>query len=75
MELDAITLEDGKDYLIIDIIDHDNNKYLVLTTEDNADFCLRKLKIIDGKEYIIKLESNEELEAVLKKYNEKEKGE
>lgn len=74
MEVNVITLENEKDYIIIDTIEYNNNKYLFLSNkEDENDMCVRKV-ILKDKEYLIKLESENELEEVLNVFTTKYKG-
>lgn len=77
IEVNVITLENEKDYEIIDTLKIQENKYLVLSNEeDDYDICVRKVIIEDNKEYIIPLGTKEEFEEVMtvfyKKYIKKE---
>ena len=62
MELEVITLEDGKEYAIVKEI---NNYVLLINPEDELDFCIRKNVIKDGKEFIESLDSDEEFDKAL----------
>ena len=63
IDVEVITLEDNKEYYILREID--NYLYLV-NTEDENDITIRKnVKSIDGKNYVQKLESEEELNKAL----------
>lgn len=75
MEVNVITLENGNDYIIIDTIEYNNSKYLFLSNkEDENDMCVRKVILKEEKEYLIKLESENELEEVLNVFATKYKG-
>ncbi len=53
---DIITLEDNKEYIILDIID----KYFYLVNKkDSQDFCIRKLKNLDSPTIIQLNDENE----------------
>lgn len=76
MEINVITLEDGKDYMIIETIVNGNDKYLFLANEnDRTDMCVRKVINKDGKEYITKLDSENEFNEVMISLYSKYKGE
>ena len=50
----------GKDYLVTNQIDYKNNIYLYLSNVHNArDIILRKIKVENKTEYIVKLEEDE----------------
>lgn len=77
VEVNVIKLEDGIDYVIIDAIQNENNKYLFLANKnDELDVCIRKIILKDDKEYLVKLDSDEEFEDIMTlfnlKYREKE---
>lgn len=75
MEIDVITLEDNKEYGIFDTLEHENNKYLFLgNLQDESDVCMRKIIVKDGKEYLRKLEDEEEFENIMTLYYEKHIG-
>ena len=69
MEVNVITLENGKDYIIIDAIEDEGNKYLILVNEnDEEDMCIRKIKVKDNKEYLIRLNEEDEFDRILAKF-------
>ena len=70
----TLTLEDNKEYIIIDTIENGNNKYFVLTN-DNADVTVRKVVNENGEECLTKLDDEDELAIVMTLFNEKNKGE
>lgn len=68
MEKDIITLEDDKEYIIIEEIDN----YLYLSELNNPDnICIRKKIVEDGKKYIDGLDDEEEVLKALKLFEEK----
>lgn len=76
MEVNVITLENGFEYIIIDTIEVNNNKYLFLSNkQDENDMCVRKIIIKEEKEYLVKLDTENELEEVLNVFATKYKGE
>lgn len=71
MDVNVIAL-DGIEYLIIDALEIDDNKYLILANEkDDLDMCIRKVIIEDGKEFLDKLEDEEEFEKVMTSFEAK----
>ena len=65
MKANIITLENGKNYAVIDTLEDNANKYLFFVNEnDGIDVGVRKVVKKDNKEYITKLDSREELEKV-----------
>lgn len=72
VEVNVITLENEKDYEIIDTIKINDNKYLILSNEvDDYDICVRKIIMKDNKEHITKLDSKEEFEEVMTTFYQK----
>lgn len=54
------TLEDGKDFILLDTLEYNNEQYLLLSSEKKSDYiCIRKLIIDNNIEYIVKLEEYE----------------
>ncbi|MBQ8902141.1 MAG: DUF1292 domain-containing protein [Bacilli bacterium] len=75
MEVNVVTLENNKDYIIIDTIEFNDNKYLFLSNKDDEnDMCVRKI-ITKDREYLTKLDNKNELEEVLNIFATKYKGE
>lgn len=71
-ELEIITLDDGKDYIVTDEIIIDDVKYVYLTDEaDIASFCIRKINIINNEEYLVSLKDRNEFNMALEKFMEK----
>ena len=77
IEINVIKLENNLNYLIIDtILDENNNKYLFLAEENNSkDIRIRKVIMEDNKEYLVKLDSDEEFEAVMTLFDKKHRKE
>jgi len=77
MNINVITLEDGLEYYIINTIEYNNIDYLILSNKkDSLNITVRKIKIKGTKEYLVKLDSNEEFNKVMIEFNNKyEKGE
>ena len=64
MEVDTIIF-DGKEYIIKETFEVDGNKYcFIVNIEDPIDYTFRKEEIIDGKEYVVGLDSEEEFDKV-----------
>ena len=71
IDVNAIEI-DGKDYMVIGALEVNNNKYLALGNKDNTfDYTFRKVIKENGEDFLVKLDSEEELEVVLKEYREK----
>ena len=74
--VEVVTLEDGKDYMVTAELEINNIKYLFLTNEDDvADFCLRKINTINNNEYLVGLNDKEEVIKVLQEFANKFKNE
>ena len=71
-ELEIITLDDGRDYIITDEFLIDGVKYVYLTLEgDIGTFCIRKINIINNEEYLVGLKDRNEFNMALEKFMEK----
>ncbi len=69
-----ITDIDGKEYIELDTVEVNNNKYIYLvSTNDDKDFLINKIVVDNGKEYYEGLESNEEFQIVLLNFIKKNK--
>lgn len=66
-EFETVTLEDGKDYVIISEIIENNVTYVYLVNmEDEKDFCIRKVQDgPDGKMLVGLTDNNEFDKAIL----------
>lgn len=74
--IEVVTLEDGKNYMVTAELEINNIKYLFLTNEDDvADFCLRKINTINNNEYLVGLNDKEEVIKVLQEFTNKFKNE
>lgn len=63
-----------KKYNVSEVIEYKDFKYIYLTNEENIeDFCVRKQITEDDKNYLVGLDSEEELIEALKLYEEKNK--
>ena len=70
-ELDGIVLE-GKDFIIVDEITLAGIKYIHLASADDPeDFCIRKIKVENGKEMLTGLDSDEEFAFALDRFIKK----
>ena len=75
-EVEVITLEDNKEYIVTDEIIINNVKYVYLTNEnDIANFCIRKVNNINNTEFLVGLDSKEEVIIALKEFKNKFKTE
>ena len=62
-----VVMLDGVQYTEIDRLEHNNNTYVLLSNFENPkDFCIKKVTIEDGKEYIVGLETEEEFNDILR---------
>ena len=65
-ELEVVVLEDGIEYAIIDKIRINGEDYIYLAnTNDEKDFCIRKMKETETERHIIGLDSDEEFNYIL----------
>lgn len=68
-DVEIITLDDNKEYNVVDRKDINGFTYLLLANvDDETDICVRKEIKKEDKEYIAMLSSEEELENVLKEF-------
>ena len=72
-EVKIIDLEDGS-YIISDEIILNNTKYIYLTKEnDMMDFCIRKIVMENGEEFIDALDTEEEFDRAMQVFLQKHK--
>ena len=65
-EYEYLTLEDGKEYLIIDEIEIDGINYVYLSNgEDNENFRVRKNKKVGNIEMLVGLDSDQEFDKAM----------
>jgi hypothetical protein len=65
-EYDVVTLEDGKEYFIIDEIDIDGVRYVYLTTDDiEQKFRVRKVQKAGNIEMYVGLDSDQEFDKAM----------
>lgn len=70
-EKEFVTLEDGLDYIVLDIIN--DYAYLVLESDPKA-FCIRKIKKMDDlEEYFVGLDNDKEFDKALLLFTDKHK--
>lgn len=73
LEVNVIKLEDNNDYIIVDALQNNDNKYLFLVSNDDyKKKCIRKVIEKDGEEYLRKL-YDEEFEEAVELFNLKHK--
>lgn len=73
-EVKTIVLEDGLEYFLLDELEIDNNKYYFLANMQNhKDICVRKQEIDNGEEYLVTLDSENEVAKVLAHFAHKHK--
>ena len=65
---------DGKEYIIADEIFIDGTKYIYLSKEDDPmDYMVKKIKIENDLQYVVKLDSNEEFDKAMQVFLDKHK--
>ena len=74
-EVKVIDLEKGT-FVITDEILINGIKYVYLTNENDVmDFCIRKVKIENNEEYLVKLESDQEFDIAIQEFLNKHQDE
>ena len=74
-EYEVVTLEDGKEYCIIDEIEKNGKKYVYLALEnDPQSFRIRKSMIKDNEDFLAGLETDEEFDEAMNLFTEKHIG-
>mgnify|MGYP001863767726 CR=1 FL=1 len=74
-EVKVIDLENGT-FVITDEILINGIKYVYLTNENDVmDFCIRKVKIENNEEYLVKLESDQEFDTAIQAFLNKHRDE
>ena len=69
MEVEYVTLEDGNDYFVVDIIDH--YVYLKKEEDDNTFEVRGVVKEDNGEEFFVELDNQEEYEKALLLFTKK----
>ncbi len=67
--MEIVTLEDSKDYLILDILEIEKINYVYLasvTEKENKQVCIRKIE--ENEEYLVGLDTEEEYKRALNAY-------
>ena len=73
-EVTTVILENGLEYMELDEIIYDNNKYILLVNYNNVkDFCIRRIKVSDNQEYFVKIVDEIEYDKVLNLFVKKNK--
>ncbi len=63
---------DNIEYIIIDDITADNTRYIYLIEDNNpSKFMIRKVKVIEGNEYLVNLDNDEEFNKASQLFQEK----
>ena len=76
MILDFVTLEDNKSYAVIETIEYKDNRYVVFANEEDPSIItVRKVISEEGKEYFVKLDTEEEFDELMIYYNNIKNGE
>lgn len=58
-EIELVTLEDNLDYVIISEVSIDNNKFIVLSREDDPNVVVvRKVVVENNNEYLVKVNTD-----------------
>lgn len=71
-EVKVVTLEDNEEYVIVDELTIDRVRYVILTHEKEIEnMVVRKINIINNQEYLVNLNSEEEVKKVLDEYIKK----
>lgn len=70
--INIVTLENGIDYDVILTIEDGNKNYIVLSNvSDHNDVAIRRILEKDDKEYLEKLDSEEEFEKIINLFYER----
>ena len=70
--INVVTLENGIDYDVILTIEDGNKNYIVLSNvSDHNDLAIRRIWEKDDKEYLEKLDSEEEFEKIINLFYER----
>lgn len=70
--INIVTLENGIDYDVILTIEDGNKNYIVLSNvSDHNDIAIRRILENDDKEYLEKLDSEEEFEKIINLFYER----
>lgn len=68
-EVDVVSLEDGNDYIILGETTLNNEKYVLLSQEeDETKICIRKIVYIDNEEYFETVEDNNLVKNIMSKF-------
>lgn len=71
-EITTVILDNGIEYIIVDEVNYNDNKYIYLTNiNDEEDFCIRKSIIVNNEEMYIGLDNDDEFNLALELYSKK----
>ena len=74
VDVNTFVLENGIEYTEVDNLVYNDMKYLLLINAKNAkDSCIRKLVFHDNKEFVSRLDNDDEFEVILDMFLEKNK--
>lgn len=74
IDMNVVTLEDNKEYMIIGAEEVDNNKYLILTNEEEPEkLVVRKIITENNEDFLVKLDTKDEYDKVIYNYYEEYK--
>jgi hypothetical protein len=63
---EAITLDNNKEYYVVEIVEQDNKRYLYLVNEEDTDVIVAE-ELIEGDEIIIEtLDDEEKIKEIVK---------
>lgn len=73
-EVNTVILENGLEYMEMDEITYNNNKYILLVNYENTkDSCIRRVDILENQEYLCKIKDELEHSRVLNLFVKKNK--
>ena len=73
-EVNTVILENGLEYMELDELIYDNNKYILLVNYQNVkDACIRKIEVSDNQEYFVKIKDELEYSKVMNLFVKKNK--
>lgn len=74
IDMNVVTLEDNKEYMIIGAEEVDNNKYLILTNEEEPEkLVVRRIITENNEDFLVKLDTKDEYDKVIYNYYEEYK--
>lgn len=74
IDMNVVTLEDNKEYMIIGAEEVDNKKYLILTNEEEPEkIVVRRIITENNEDFLVKLDTKDEYDKVIYNYYEEYK--